>query len=307
MIADLGLKGNELLVFALIHGYTKDGKSKCRVSLSYIAKWLCTNKSMVIKVINNLELGGYINRHEYLEGQVRCVEYSTNYEDLLEKVASGENIGLLKPKKSKGVKMTPATERALDGGCQNNTGVKMTTKGCQNDNERGVKMVPNNNIIINYNNFYCADPAQQEEEKKIFYQTFLLRNAADPAAEVEKFIAYNDSLQWRNEKGRVYDTPEARASLAKLWQFKTEGQWARQDYLNALIALVSAARKENIEGVEALLDQKVRLVWNGSNQHWDWVITPDARRWVEAHAQMVHEHIDPVLRGARATFSMVNN
>lgn len=308
MISDLNLSGkNELLIFALIHGYTKDGKSTCRVSLKNMSEWLKTSRSAVVRTLNDLEDAGYINRHEYYEGKVKCVEYTTNYEDLLRRSEAGEYISLESAKKARGLKMRPAVEGAVLRGSQNETGLKMITRGSQNDNETGLKIRPNNNIIINYNNFYCADPAQQEEEKKIFYQTFLLRNAADPAAEVEKFIAYNDSLQWRNEKGRVYDTPEARASLAKLWQFKTEGQWARQDYLNALIALVSAARKENIEGVEALLDQKVRLVWNGSNQHWDWVITPDARRWVEAHAQMVHEHIDPVLRGARATFSMVNN
>ena len=303
MIADLGLKGNELLVFALIHGYTKDGKSKCRVSLSYIAKWLCTNKSMVIKVINNLELGGYINRHEYLEGQVRCVEYSTNYEDLLEKVASGENIGLLKPKKSKGVKMTPATERALDGGCQNNTGVKMTTKGCQNDNERGVKMVPNNNMIINYNNFYCASPAQQEEEKKNFYQLFFWKNAADPAVEVEKFIAYNDSLQWRNEKGRVYETPEQRLGLAGIWEFKADGHWANPEYLKAVKAICEESSSDS--GVEVLINHKITLVWNGQKQKWQWRVTAEARRWIETHAELVRKHLTPMTSGRTVMFEMI--
>ena len=303
MIADLGLKGNELLVFALIHGYTKDGKSKCRVSLSYIAKWLCTNKSMVIKVINNLELGGYINRHEYLEGQVRCVEYSTNYEDLLEKVASGENIGLLKPKKSKGVKMTPTTERALDGGCQNNTGVKMTTKGCQNDNERGVKMVPNNNMIINYNNFYCASPAQQEEEKKNFYQLFFWKNAADPAVEVEKFIAYNDSLQWRNEKGRVYETPEQRLGLAGIWEFKADGHWANPEYLKAVKAICEESSFDS--GVEVLINHKITLVWNGQKQKWQWRVTAEARRWIETHAELVRKHLTSMTSGRTVMFEMI--
>ena len=128
MIADLHLKGNELLVFALIHGYTKDGKSKCRVSLNYMANWLCTGKSAVIKVINTLEEAGYINRHEYMEGMVRCVEYTTNYEYLLDQVSRGVEVSLESVKKSRGVKLTPATERIQIGGCQNDTGVKLTTK-----------------------------------------------------------------------------------------------------------------------------------------------------------------------------------
>ena len=74
MISDLHLKGNELLVFALIHGYTKGGSNTCRASLNYIANWIQTGKSAVIKAINNLEEAGYVNRHEYLEGRVKCVE-----------------------------------------------------------------------------------------------------------------------------------------------------------------------------------------------------------------------------------------
>lgn len=295
MISDLHLKGNELLVFALIHGYTKDGKSRCRVSLNYMANWICTNKSMVIKVINTLEKAGYVNRHEYMEGLVRCVEYTTNYEALLDRVASGEIVSLEGAKKARSVKITPATECTQSGGCQNNTGVKMTTKGCQNDIKRGVKMVPNNIYIINYNNFSCASPAQQEEEKKNFYKIFFFKNAADPAAEVEKFIAYNDSLEWRNEKGRTYDTPESRLGLARFWEIKADGQWARPEYVKAVKAIYDEAIKENIEGVEVLIDHKVNLRWNGRNESWEWECTVEAYQWIQEHFDLVKKHIKPVL------------
>lgn len=305
MISDLHLKGNELLVFALIHGYTKDGKSRCRVSLNYMANWLCTNKSMVIKVINTLEKAGYVNRHEYMDGLVRCVEYTTNYEALLDRVTKGEYISLDSVKKSKGVKMTPATERTLEGGCQNNTGVKMTTKGCQNDNERGVKMVPNNNNIIIYNNFSCAEPAQQEEEKNNFYKDFFFRNAADPAAEVERFIAYNDSLEWRNSDGRTYETPEKRLGLARLWNFKQEGQWSRPDYLQVVKAIYKAACESDIEGVEAIINHKVVMVWNGRENKWLWSATPEARRWIEKNSILVHKHLDPMTAGTKVSWNMI--
>lgn len=295
MISDLHLKGNELLVFALIHGYTKDGKSKCRVSLSYMANWICTNKSMVIKVINTLEKAGYVNRHEYMEGLVRCVEYTTNYEALLDRVANGELVSLEGAKKRPGVKMTPATECLQSEGCQNNTGVKMTTKGCQNDIERGVKMVPNNKYIINYNNFSCAELAQQEEEKREFFKIFFFRNAVDPAAEVDKFIAYYDSIEWRNDKGRTYETPEQRLGLAKLWKLKEEGQWARPEYVKAIKAIYAEAIKQSIEGVEALIDQRVNLKWNGRSQVWEWDITIAAHQWVQEHFDLVKKHIKPIL------------
>ena len=305
MIADLHLKGNELLVFALIHGYTKDGKSKCRVSLNYMAKWLCTSKSMVIKVINTLEKGGYVNRHEYMEGNVQCVEYTTNYEDLLDRIAKGVEVSLAGVKKTKGVKMTPATERTPDGGCQNNTGVKMTTKGCQNDIERGVKIVPNNNYIINYNNFSCAEPAQQEEERREFFKIFFFRNAADPAAEVDKFIAYYDSLEWRNDKGRTYETPEQRLGLARLWKLKEEGQWARPEYVEAVKALYNEAVKTSIEGAEVMIDQRVKLEWNGKENKWRWKATAEARKWVTEHSFLVHQYFDQIFKSYTVTWEMV--
>lgn len=296
MIADLNLIGkNELLLFAMIHGYTKDGKSTCRVSLSYMKKWLKTSKSAVIRTLNDLEEAGYINRHEYEDGNVKCVEYTTNYEELLERAAQGEFISLEAAKKARGLKMRPASECVLDGGSQNETGLKMRTKGSQNETKTGLKMRPNNNYIINYNNFSCAEPAQQEEEKKNFYEIFFFKNAADPAEEVERFIAYNDSHEWRNEKGRTYETPESRLALAKMWGFKEEGQWARPEYLKAVKEIYDEAIKENIEGVEVLIDHKVNLKWNGRSQSWEWEITVEAHKWVQENFDLVKKHIKPIL------------
>lgn len=250
---------------------------------------------MVIKVINTLEKAGYVNRHEYMEGLVRCVEYTTNYEALLDRVASGEIVSLEGAKKARGVKITPVTECAQSGGCQNNTGVKMTTKGCQNDNKRGVKMVPNNIYIINYNNFSSAAPAQQEEERREFFKIFFFRNAVDPAAEVDKFIAYYDSIEWRNDKGRTYATPEQRLGLARLWKLKEEGQWTRPEYVAAIKALYNEAIKASIEGVEVLIDHKVNLKWNGRNESWEWECTVEAFQWIQENFELVKKHIKPVL------------
>lgn len=291
MICDLHLKGNELLIFALVHGYTKDGKHTCRVSLSYMAEWLCTDKAAVSKIINRLVKSGFINKLEYYEGGVKCYEYTTNYEALLARVA--ENGG------------NASEALQTDGVVKMTTVVKMTKKGCHFDNERVVKMTTNNNNIINYNNFFCASPAQQEEEKKNFYMEFFFRNAADPAAEVERFIAYNDSLEWKNEKGRAYDTPEQRLGLAKLWSFRQEGQWSRPDYLQVVEAIYRSARRENIEGVEAIIDHRVVMVWDGRMAGWMWSVTPEARKWIEANSDLVHRHLDPMVSGKRVKWNMI--
>lgn len=93
MKSKLKLKGNALLLFALIHGYSKDGKNKCRVSLSYMAEWLDTDKAAVSKLITKLEKAGYINKLEYHIGGVKCYEYTANYEAMLARSIRGESMG----------------------------------------------------------------------------------------------------------------------------------------------------------------------------------------------------------------------
>ena len=291
MKSKLKLKGNALMLFALIHGYSKEGKNTCRVSLAYLAEWLDTDKAAISKLINKLAKAGYINKLEYYSGGVKCFEYTANYEAILTKAKAGEPVGLEGP--------------SVQGGCQNDNGCQNDKKGLSKRQRRVVKMTTNNKDIIIYNNFSCAEPAQQEEEKKNFYIDFFFRNAADPTAEVERFIAYNNSLQWRNEKGRVYETPEQRLSLARLWEFKAEGQWARPDYLKVVKEIYQDACNDGIDGVEVLINHKVNLVWDGRQNKWFWKVTPEVREWVVKNSALVHKHLDPVTAGRTVKWEMI--
>lgn len=291
MRSTLKLKGNALMLFALIHGYSKDGVNRCRVSLSYMAEWLDTDKAAISKLINKLSKAGYINKLEYYSGGVKCFEYTANYEAMLVRSIRGEAMGLESP--------------SVKGGCQNDNGCQNDKKGLSKRQKTVVKMTTNNKDIIIYNNFSCAEPAQQEEEKKNFYIDFFFRNAADPTAEVEKFIAYNNSLQWRNEKGRVYETPEQRLSLARLWEFKAEGQHSRPDYLRAIEAIYYHALREGVEGYEILINHKVTLVWDGRQNKWLWKVTPEVREWVTKNSKIVHKYLDPVTKGLNVRWEMI--
>ena len=61
MITKLKLKGNELLVFALIHGFSQDGESRFKGSLRYLIEWTGLDKSTVIKLLKQLVDKQYIN------------------------------------------------------------------------------------------------------------------------------------------------------------------------------------------------------------------------------------------------------
>ena len=79
MITKLKLKGNELLVFALIHGFSQDGENRFKGSLRYLIEWTGLDKSTVIKLLKQLVDKQYINKFEYEKNKVRYCEYTSNY------------------------------------------------------------------------------------------------------------------------------------------------------------------------------------------------------------------------------------
>ena len=86
MITKLKLKGNELLVFALIHGFSQDGESRFKGSLRYLIEWTGLDKSTIIKLLKQLVDKQYINKFEYEKNKVRYCEYTSNYWVALERL-----------------------------------------------------------------------------------------------------------------------------------------------------------------------------------------------------------------------------
>jgi len=54
MINDLNLNGNELMAYALIYGFTKDGQSEYTGSINYLANWLNCTRKTAIKILHDL-------------------------------------------------------------------------------------------------------------------------------------------------------------------------------------------------------------------------------------------------------------
>lgn len=88
MVSKLKLNGNNLIIFALIHGFTKDGEHKFKGSLEYICRWTNLSKSTVIATLKALTEKGFINKEENIINNVKFCSYSTNYECLLKKLNS---------------------------------------------------------------------------------------------------------------------------------------------------------------------------------------------------------------------------
>lgn len=70
MIEDLHLSGNDLLIYALIYGFSQDGVSYFCGSLKYISQWLGIDISTASRVINKLIKGGLIEKKQEIVDNV---------------------------------------------------------------------------------------------------------------------------------------------------------------------------------------------------------------------------------------------
>lgn len=76
MITELGLKGNELLVYAIIYGFSQDGEDKFEGSLKYLQDWTCSSKNTVLKSLKSLEEKKLILKEEESKNNIKFCKYS---------------------------------------------------------------------------------------------------------------------------------------------------------------------------------------------------------------------------------------
>ncbi len=255
MISALGLSGVSLLVFAVIHGFTKDGEQHYRAFPEDLMKWTGASERSIKAVLKSLLDKGYINRSKVVYRGKATFEYWTNYEDLLKRVLSGEPLGPYSLyEKPKGAETAPlecgkdkGAETAHLGKVQNlhpnnaeSAPVKVQKLHC-----KGAETAPEpiDNVVKHSckhsdKYLYHLDAARQTgpikpEERREFYRIFWEKNAADPAAEARRFENYYESLGWEAKDGRRYDTPMKRRGLARMWELKSGAGRLSADFGNA--------------------------------------------------------------------------
>lgn len=95
MVNELQLKGNELLVFAIIHGFSQDGENRFTGSLQYLSDWTSSTKQGVMKNLKSLLDKGYIAKEEkYINGVKFCEYHSTKFTGVLNSVEQGIKLSL---------------------------------------------------------------------------------------------------------------------------------------------------------------------------------------------------------------------
>ncbi len=81
MVRDLHLKGNDLLVYAIIYGFSQDGEQAFSGSLGYLAEWTSSTKQGIMKNLNNLIERNLIKKTEENKNGVRNCKYTTNIDN----------------------------------------------------------------------------------------------------------------------------------------------------------------------------------------------------------------------------------
>ncbi|MGL5191328.1 MAG: helix-turn-helix domain-containing protein [Cetobacterium sp.] len=75
MVSRFGLKGNELLIYAIIYGFSQEENSNFTGSRQYLADWTNSTKSGVQKNLNSLVEKGLLEKKEKINNGVKFCEY----------------------------------------------------------------------------------------------------------------------------------------------------------------------------------------------------------------------------------------
>ena len=162
---DLGLKGNELLVFAVIHGFSQGRQGCYKGSLAYLQETCGISRRSAIYILKSLIEKGLIEKTEINQNGVKIVSYSV------------------------GEKFAP--------------GVQNLHEGVKNLHQGGEKIAPNNYIDNNiYNNILSIERGGKFkkptlEEIRQYCQE--RNNSVDP----EQFFNFYESNGWMVGKSHM--------------------------------------------------------------------------------------------------------
>jgi len=142
MLNELQLSGNSLMLYALIYGFSQDGKSKFKGASQYLADCLGITKKTALKTLEKLVKKNYIKKYKSgSKGHEMC-DYAVNSERI---------------KKFSGNKITPQKSQRLQN---------YTASGNEITPPSGNEITPHNNKHNNRHNNNITS-AKAEDQKEI--------------------------------------------------------------------------------------------------------------------------------------------
>jgi len=96
MINELNLKGNELIIYSIIYGFSQAENQLYNGSLQYLADWTNSTKQGVMKNLKSLVNKGYIGKIDKIINGVKfCEYYATKFNGVVNKVEQGMQQSLM--------------------------------------------------------------------------------------------------------------------------------------------------------------------------------------------------------------------
>lgn len=201
MLNELQLKGNELLVYAIIYGFSQTENQHFTGSLNYLSEFTGATKQTVINVINSLIEKGLIEKTERVYNGVKFCEYQS-------KIFGGSQNFLMGSQK-----IRQGVVKNFDGGSQN--------------------FLPNNieyNIGDNIENKKTGDTpeppvfdlpakAQKKKTKQQELQEIVESYTQNPQLQQALF----DFIEYRKKSKANFSTKALKLNLAKLDKLTSGG------------------------------------------------------------------------------------
>ena len=78
MLNDLHLKGNALIIYATIYGFSQTNNCEFTGSANYLAEWCGCSRQTVITILNKLVTDNLIIKREEFRNNVKFCSYSVN-------------------------------------------------------------------------------------------------------------------------------------------------------------------------------------------------------------------------------------
>ena len=133
MLNELGLKGNSLIIYATIYGFSQTNNCEFTGSANYLAEWCGCSRQTVLTTLNKLVEDKLLIKQEEFRNNVKFCSYSVNLTGCQNSLQGDVK------------KFDRGMSKNLTGGCQNSL---------------------HNNIDINYRNKTIEDNIDKKNSKK---------------------------------------------------------------------------------------------------------------------------------------------
>lgn len=200
MINRLGLKGVQLNIYAIIHGFTQDGESEFRGSLQYLCDFTGSSKPTVIKALKELVENGHLKRRDEIINGVQFPRYKAVL--LSEHGSMGGSKETLPPVKN----LNQGGKETLPGGGKETLPPTLDNNNKDITIDRGDIVPTPPQVILDLYNYHCPSltPAQyltqsrkeaiQEATSKYTFEQFA---RCFQIAEASSFLKGTNPRKWK--------------------------------------------------------------------------------------------------------------